>query len=173
MPKPLELTSIRFSDGDFIPIAYTGEGEDMSPPLEWKGIPAGTKSLALILEDPDAPDPQNPQMTFCHWILYNIPVSAQRLPEGATPDVLPAGTLQGQNDFNRLGYGGPMPPVGRHRYFFRLYALDTVLPDLNRPTRQELLDAIEGHILGEAELIGMYQKVHHRSVDWTVGGVPT
>jgi hypothetical protein len=173
MPKPLELMSVRFSDGDFIPIAYTGEGENMSPPLEWKGIPAGTKSLALLLEDPDAPDPKNPQETFCHWVLYNIPVSAQRLPEGLSPDVLPPGALQGTNDWGRLGYGGPLPAYGRHRYVFRLYALDTVLPDLVRPSRLDLLDAIEGHILGEAELIAMYEKVHHRRSDLDAAGLPT
>lgn len=172
MPKPLELTSIRFKDGDLIPIAYTGEGEDLSPPLEWKGIPAGTKSLALIVEDPDAPDPRNPQTTWCHWLLYNLPVGAQRLTEGAGPDVLPEGTKQGLNDWGRQGYGGPMPPVGTHRYFFRLYALDTVLPDLGRCSRLDLLDAMDGHILGEAELIGLYAKVHHRGADWSAGGRP-
>lgn len=172
MPKPLVLTSPRFKDGDFIPIAYTGEGDDLSPPLQWANPPAGTKSLALIVEDPDAPDPQNPRMTWSHWLVYNIPPGTQALPEGATPDVFPPGVLQGLNDFNRLNYGGPMPPVGRHRYFFRLYALDTVLPDLDRPTRLELLEAMDGHILGEAELIGMYQKVHHRSAEWSAGGMP-
>ncbi|MCP3136499.1 YbhB/YbcL family Raf kinase inhibitor-like protein [Pyxidicoccus xibeiensis] len=172
MPKPLVLTSARFKDGDLIPIAYTGEGEDLSPPLQWSNLPAGTKSLALIVEDPDAPDPKNPQMTWSHWVLYNIPVSAQSLTEGANADTLPPGTKQGVNDFKRQGYGGPMPPVGTHRYFFRLYALDTVLPDLDRPTRLDLLDAMDGHILGEAELIGLYHKVHHRSADWSAGGMP-
>lgn len=169
MPKPLVLSSIRFSDGDIIPIAYTGEGEDLSPPLQWSNLPAGTKSLALIVEDPDAPDPANPQMTWCHWSLYNIPASAQSLPEGAAPGVLPPGTLQGVNDWGRVGYGGPMPPIGRHRYFFRLYALDTVLPDLDRPNRQELLAAIEGHIVGEAVLMGTYERVHHRGTESTAG----
>lgn len=172
MPKPLVLSSVRFSDGDLIPIAYTGEGEDLSPPLQWENLPAGTKSLALIVEDPDAPDPRNPQMTWCHWVLYDIPPSAQGLPEGAAPEVLPAGTLQGLNDWNRVGYGGPMPPIGRHRYYFRLYALDTVLPDLGRPTRRELLDAIEDHVVGEAVLMGTYEKVHHRSAEWGAGGRP-
>jgi hypothetical protein len=172
MPKPLVLTSPRFKDGDLIPIAYTGEGDDLSPPLQWANPPAGTKSLALIVEDPDAPDPQNPQMTWCHWLVYNIPPGTQALPEGANPDVFPPGVLQGMNDFNRQNYGGPMPPVGRHRYYFRLYALDTLLPDLDRPTRLELLEAMDGHILGEAELIGLYQKVHHRSAEWSAGGMP-
>jgi Raf kinase inhibitor-like YbhB/YbcL family protein len=172
MPKPLALTSPRFKDGDLIPIAYTGEGDDLSPPLQWSNPPAGTKSLALIVEDPDAPDPRNPQMTWSHWVLYNIPPGTQALPEGATPDVLPAGARQGLNDWKRQGYGGPMPPVGRHRYYFRMYALDTVLPDLGRPTRLDLLDAMDGHILGEAELIGLYQKVHHRSAGYDAGGAP-
>ncbi|MFP2928909.1 YbhB/YbcL family Raf kinase inhibitor-like protein [Pyxidicoccus sp. 3LG] len=165
MPKPLVLTSPRFKDGDLIPIAYTGEGEDISPPLQWANLPAGTKSLALIVEDPDAPDPKNPQMTWSHWVLYNIPVSAQGLTEGATADTFPVGVKQGVNDFKRLDYGGPMPPIGTHRYFFRLYALDTGLPDLGRPSRLDLLDAMDGHILGEAELIGLYQKVHHRGAE--------
>ncbi|WAM26906.1 YbhB/YbcL family Raf kinase inhibitor-like protein [Myxococcus sp. NMCA1] len=165
MPKPLVLTSPRFKDGDLIPIAYTGEGEDISPPLQWTGIPAGTKSLALIVEDPDAPDPRNPQMTFSHWVVYNIPPSAQGLPEGATPDVLPEGARQGQNDFRRQNYGGPMPPVGMHRYYFRLFALDTVLPDLGRASRTQLREAMEGHIVGQAELIGLYTKVHHRGAE--------
>jgi Raf kinase inhibitor-like YbhB/YbcL family protein len=172
MPKPLALTSPRFKDGDLIPIAYTGEGEDLSPPLQWSNPPAGTKSLALIVEDPDAPDPQNPRMTWSHWVVYNIPPGTQGLPEGANPDVLPAGARQGMNDWNRQGYGGPMPPVGRHRYYFRLYALDTVLPDLGRTSRLDLLDAMDGHILGEAELIGLYQKVHHRGAEYSAGGEP-
>ncbi|MBJ6760364.1 YbhB/YbcL family Raf kinase inhibitor-like protein [Myxococcaceae bacterium JPH2] len=162
MPKPLELTSPRFKNGGPIPIAYTGEGEDKAPSLHWENPPAGTKSLALIVEDPDAPDPQNPKMTFCHWVLYNIPPGAQDLPDGANADVLPAGVRQGLNDFHRSDYGGPMPPIGNHRYFFRLYALDTVLPDLGRATRAELREAMNGHVLGEAELLGTYQKVHHR-----------
>jgi len=162
MPKPLSLTSPRFKNGELIPIAYTGEGEDISPPLHWENPPAGTKSLALIVEDPDAPDPKKPQRVYCHQILYNIPPGTQTLPEAAEPDVLPPGTRQGLNDFGNMGYGGPMPPIGRHRYFFRLYALDLVLPDLGRPTRADLLRAMEGHILGQAELLGLYEKTHHR-----------
>lgn len=162
MPKPLVLTSPRFKDGDLIPIAFTGEGEDIAPPLHWENPPAGTKSLALIVEDPDAPDPQRPQRVFCHQVLYNIPPGAQGLPEGARVDGLPPGTRVGLNDFGHQAYGGPMPPIGRHRYFFRLYALDVVLPNLGRPTRADLLKAMEGHILGQADLIGLYEKVHHR-----------
>ena len=169
MPKPLVLTSIRFKDGNVIPIAYTGEGEDMSPPLQWENAPAGTKSLALLVEDPDAPDPRNPQTTWSHWVVYNIPPGARGLTEGATLDVLPAGTLMGMNDWNRMAYGGPMPPMGSHRYYFRLFALDTMLPDLDRPTRAELLAAMDGHILGEASLMGTYEKVHHREHEWRTG----
>lgn len=162
MPKPLELTSSQFQDGMPIPMAYTGEGEDHSPPLHWDNIPPGTRSLALIVEDPDAPDPAHPQRTFCHWVIYNLPPNAQSLPDGATPEVMPPGVRQGLNDFQRQDYGGPMPPIGNHRYFFRLYALDTVLPDLGRPSRAELREAMDGHILGEAQLMGTYQKMHHR-----------
>ncbi|GMU07378.1 hypothetical protein ASNO1_36310 [Corallococcus caeni] len=145
-----------------IPIAYTGEGDDKAPPLHWENLPAGARSLALIVEDPDAPDPANPQRTFCHWVLYNLPVNAQSIPDGATLDVLPEGAKLGRNDFNRQDYGGPMPPVGNHRYYFRLYALDTVLPDLKQPTRTQLLKAMEGHIVGETQLMGTYEKTHHR-----------
>jgi Raf kinase inhibitor-like YbhB/YbcL family protein len=162
MPKPLELTSTQFKNGGAIPIAYTGEGDDKCPPLHWENLPAGAKSLALIVEDPDAPDPANPQRTFCHWVLYNLPVNAQNIPDGATLEVLPDGVRLGKNDFGRKDYGGPMPPVGTHRYFFRLYALDTVLPDLKEPTRAQLLQAMEGHIVGETELMGRYEKTHHR-----------
>ncbi|MBN8230644.1 YbhB/YbcL family Raf kinase inhibitor-like protein [Corallococcus macrosporus] len=165
MPKPLELTSPKFKDGTPIPIAYTGEGEDRAPPLHWENLPAGAKSLALIVEDPDAPDPANPQRTFCHWVLYNLPVNAQSLPDGATLDVLPEGVKLGRNDFGRQDYGGPMPPIGNHRYFFKLYALDTVLPDLKQPTRTQLLQAMEGHIVGETQLMGTYEKTHHRRAE--------
>ncbi len=160
MPRPLQLTSPRFRDGDPIPIAFTCEGEDKAPPLHWEGIPPGTKSLALIVEDPDAPDPRHPVRTWCHWLLYNIPPGTADLPEGAGTDTLPHGAHEGLNDWQRAGYGGPCPPIGRHRYFYRLYALDTVLPDLGTPTREQLLDAMSGHILSECELIGTYEKTH-------------
>lgn len=160
MPRPLQLTSPRFRDGDTIPIAFTHEGEDMAPPLVWGEVPAGTRSLAVIVEDPDAPDPRHPQRIWCHWVLYNIPPGTRELPEGARPDTLPRGVLQGLNDWGRTGYGGPNPPIGRHRYFYKLYALDTVLPNLGTPTRQQLLEAMQGHILAEADLIGTYEKTH-------------
>ncbi|MBN1206379.1 MAG: YbhB/YbcL family Raf kinase inhibitor-like protein [Myxococcaceae bacterium] len=163
MPKPLQLTSPRFGDGDTIPIAFTCEGEDKSPPLHWGEVPPGTRSLALIVEDPDAPDPRHPQRTWCHWVLYNIPPGTRGLPEGASAQTLPRGTLEGLNDWDRQGYGGPCPPIGRHRYVHRLYALDTVLPDMGSPTRTQLLKAMEGHVLAEAQLLGTYEK-HHAHV---------
>jgi Raf kinase inhibitor-like YbhB/YbcL family protein len=123
-------------------------------------VPAGTRSLALLVEDPDAPDPARPQRTWSHWVLYNIPPGTRELPEGASSETLPRGTREGLNDWHRVGYGGPCPPIGRHRYIHRLYALDTVLPDLGTPTRGQLLDAMRGHILAEADLTGTYEKTH-------------
>jgi Raf kinase inhibitor-like YbhB/YbcL family protein len=150
------LSSAAFAHQGAIPSKYTCEGADLSPPLSWGGMPPGTKSLALIVDDPDAPDPAAPKMTWVHWVIYNLPPAAQGLPEGAS--ALPTGTLQGMNDWQRTGYGGPCPPIGRHRYFHKLYALDTVLPDLARPTKAMLEKAMKGHILGQAELVGTYQK---------------
>ncbi|MFH1043915.1 MAG: YbhB/YbcL family Raf kinase inhibitor-like protein [Pseudomonadota bacterium] len=150
------LTSTAFAHQDAIPTKYTCEGADVSPPLTWIDLPPGTKSLALIVDDPDAPDPAAPKMTWVHWVLYNLPPTVNGLPEGAS--VLPPGTQQGLNDWQRTGYGGPCPPIGRHRYFHKLYALDTALPDLGRPTRVMLEKAMKGHILGQAELVGTYQK---------------
>jgi Raf kinase inhibitor-like YbhB/YbcL family protein len=164
MPKPLQLASPRFNDGEPIPIAFTAEGEDKAPPLNWGEVPAGTRSLALLVEDPDAPDPKHPQRIWCHWVLYNIPPGARGLPEGATSELLPPGTREGLNDWQRIGYGGPRPPIGRHRYIHRLLALDIVLPDLGPITRAQLLDAIKGHIVAEADLIGTYEKAHHPHV---------
>lgn len=155
---PLKLISSAFSTGGNIPVEHTCEGADLSPPLSWSGIPAGTKSLALIVDDPDAPDPAAPRMTWVHWLLYNLPPAAAGLPEGVAPAALPAGTREGLNDWERTGYGGPCPPIGRHRYFHKLYALDTLLPDLERPTKVLLEKALQGHVLAQAELIGTYQK---------------
>ncbi len=153
-----QLTSEAFSDGDPIPGAYTCEGDDLSPPLEWEGLPEGTESLVLIVDDPDAPDPAAPRMTWVHWVLYNIPPSASGLSRGvASADLLP-GTKEGLNDWKRTGYGGPCPPVGRHRYFHKLYALDTKLRDLGAATKSDVERAMAGHILAEAQLVGTYQK---------------
>lgn len=151
------LTSPAFAPGGTIPARYSCEGDDVSPPLAWAAVPAGTKSLALILDDPDAPDPLAPQMTWVHWVLYNLPPTTAALPEGAG-SALPAGALPGTNDWGRADYGGPCPPIGAHRYFHKLYALDVVLPDLGKPTKAKLLAAFAGHVLAQAELIGLYRK---------------
>lgn len=153
---PLKLESPAFASGGGIPVEHTCEGADRSPPLAWSGIPVGTKSLALIVDDPDAPDPAAPRMTWVHWVLYNLPPDCSGLSEGVA--ALPAGTREGLNDWKRTGYGGPCPPIGRHRYFHKLYALDTALPDLGRPTKARLEKAMQGHVLADAELIGTYQK---------------
>ena len=152
------LTSPAFATGGEIPTQYTCEGDDISPPLAWSTPPAGTKSLALIVDDPDAPDPKAPKITWVHWVLYNLPPSVDGLPEGVPARALPAGTREGLNDWKRSGYGGPCPPIGRHRYFHKLYALDTVLPDLGRPSKVALERAMQGHILAQAELLGTYAK---------------
>jgi len=152
------LTSTAFIQGGEIPARYTCQGEDVSPALAWSGLPAGTRSLALIVDDPDAPDPQAPKTTWVHWVLYDLPPAAGGLPEGVTSHALPPGTREGLNDWKRTGWGGPCPPIGRHRYFFKLYALDAELPDLGRPDKARLEKAMEGHVLGKAELMGTYEK---------------
>ena len=154
----LTMSSTAFAPNGSIPALYTCEGKDISPPIAWSDAPAGTKSFALIVDDPAAPDPAAPKMTWVHWLLYNIDPKTGGLPEGVKPDALPAGTREGVNDWGRTGYGGPCPPVGRHRYFHKLYALDTVLADLGGPNKAVLEKAIHGHILAEATLIGTYQK---------------
>ena len=154
----LALTSPVFADNGPIPKLYTCQGKDISPALAWSGLPAGAKSLALIVDDPDAPDPAAPKMTWVHWVLYNIPASATGLAEAIAPTALPIGTREGTNDWKRTGYGGPCPPIGRHRYFHKLYALDTVLPDLKQPTKAQLEKAMEGHVIGKAVLMATYQK---------------
>ena len=152
------LRSPSFTDGASIPIRHTCEGADGSPALEWTGAPPGTKSLALVVDDPDAPDPKAPKMTWVHWLLYDLPPSAAGLPESVARDALPAGTRQGVNDWRRTGWGGPCPPIGRHRYFFKLYALDAALGDLAAPTKAKLEAAMKGHVLAEARLMGTYEK---------------
>lgn len=151
----LALTSAAFADGSAIPKRYTCEGQDISPPLAWSGVPTGTRSLVLIVDDPDAPDPKAPKRTWVHWVLYDIPVSATAIPEGGA---LPAGARQGRNDWSRTGYGGPCPPIGRHRYFHKLYALDGVLGDLGEPAKAELEKAMKGHVLAESRIVGTYEK---------------
>lgn len=154
----LILTSPAFANNGAIPKQYTCEGADISPPLRWSGAPQGTKSFALIVDDPDAPDPRAPKITWVHWVVYNIPADANELAEGAAKKGPAAGAQQGLNDWKRADYGGPCPPKGRHRYFHKLYALDTVLPDLGHATKAQLLDAMKGHVAGEVQLVGTYQK---------------
>jgi hypothetical protein len=154
----MKVTSPVFENQGEIPKKYTCDGEDIAPALAWSNVPAGTKSFALIVDDPDAPDPASPRMTWVHWVMYNIPATTNSLPEGGKESDLPKGTLHGLNDWKKTGYGGPCPPIGKHRYFHKLYALDTVLPDLKRPTKAQLEKAMEGHILSKGELVGLYQR---------------
>jgi len=155
----LTIRSPAFSTEEYIPIPFTCDGRDISPPLQFSGPPVAARSLVLIVDDPDAPDPKAPKMTWVHWLLYNIPVTTSGLAEDVSAADLPAGILEGANDWHRTGYGGPCPPIGRHRYFFKLYALDTVLPDLGRPTKAALEKAMQGHVVEQAELIGTYQRI--------------
>lgn len=152
------IQSPAFSSNGDIPELYTCDGQEISPPLSWSVVPEGTKSLVIIVDDPDAPDPAAPKMTWVHWLLYNLPPHSTGLPEKVSPDELPAGTKEGVNDWKRTGYGAPCPPIGRHRYFFKLYALDVALPDLNKPTKALLEKTIKGHVLSMAELVGTYQR---------------
>lgn len=152
------LTSTAFVDAGEIPTIFTCEGPNVSPPLAWAGVPPGAKSLCLIVDDPDAPDPAAPRMTWVHWVLYNLPATTTGLPQGVKPGDLPASALPGENDWKRTGYGGPCPPIGRHRYFHKLFALDTVLADLRNPTKATLEAAMKGHVLAQAQLMGTYQK---------------
>lgn len=152
----LKLSSAAFSDGGAIPRKHTCDDVDDPPPLQWTGVPPGTKSLALIVDDPDAPDPDAPQRTYVHWVLYDIPPSVSSLAQDGP--ALPDGVREGTNDWNRTGYGGPCPPIGRHRYFFKLYALDTTLGDLSKPTKAKLERAMQDHVIEKAELVGTYQR---------------
>jgi hypothetical protein len=153
-----EITSTAFVPGGDIPSAHTCDGSDVSPALAWRGAPPGTRGFALVVDDPDAPDPAAPRMVWVHWVLYNLPADASGLAEGTTARTLPEGTLEGRNDWKQPGWRGPCPPVGRHRYVFSLFALDTRLPDLGHPTRAALERAMEGHVLARAELIGTYAR---------------
>ena len=149
------ITSNGFTHNSLIPSRFTCDGANISPPLAWANVPANAKSLVLIVDDPDAPDPAAPQRIWVHWLLYNLPPTSTGLPEQVA--TLPANTLEGLNDWKRTGYGGPCPPIGRHRYFHKLYALDVIFPNLNQPTKSTLEQAMQGHILMQAELIGLYQ----------------
>jgi Raf kinase inhibitor-like YbhB/YbcL family protein len=154
----LTITSSSFSHNGTIPVRHTCDGSDISPALTWTDIPDGTKSLVLIVDDPDAPDLAAPKMTWVHWVLYNLPPNVNGLPEDVVANKLPSGTLQGINDWSRTGYGGPCPPVGSHRYFHKLYALNTILPDVKNSTKAVLEKAMQGHVIAQAELIGLYQR---------------
>ena len=154
----LTLMSPAFASGGVIPKTHSCDGNDRSPPLQWSDPPPGTKSFALIVDDPDAPDPAAPQRTWVHWVLYNLPPTSRELEEGVKPADLPPGAMEGLNDWKASGYRGPCPPIGRHRYYHKLYALDTKLGGLSRPTKAELERAMSGHILAEAELVGLYQR---------------
>jgi Raf kinase inhibitor-like YbhB/YbcL family protein len=155
---PLTLTCETFQHDASIPKRHTCDDADTSPPLTWRNVPQSAKSLVLIIDDPDAPDPAAPKMTWVHWVLYNLPPDCGGLPENVTSSNLPAGTKEGLNDWNRTGYGGPCPPIGRHRYFHKLYALNTVLPDLNTPTKSQLEQAMKGYVIEQAELVGTYRR---------------
>ena len=158
MKERLTLSSEQFAANGAIPSTYTCDGANYSPPLSWSGAPKGTKSFALIVYDPDAPDPAHPQRTWVHWGLYNIPASVSGLSEGLKE--LPPGTREGLNDWKRTGYSGPCPPKGRHRYFHKLYALDVALPLNGNPSKAQLERSMEGHILAQADLGGLYSKQH-------------
>lgn len=152
------LSSTAFAPNESIPALYTCDGRNLSPPLSWTKPPVGTRSLVLIVDDPDAPDPAAPKVTWVHWLLYNLPPTAGSLPEGVAEADLPHGTLQGLNDWQRTGYGGPCPPIGNHRYFHKLYALDKMLVDLRQPIKLMLEQTMKGHILAQTDLIGRYQR---------------
>ena len=155
----MNLTSSAFAQLADIPRQYTCEGGDQSPPLAWSGVPAAAKSLVLIVDDPDAPDPTAPRMTWVHWVAYNLPPDSTGIAAGKSGTAaLPAGTREGTNDWRQTGYRGPCPPVGRHRYFHKLYALDTVLPDLGAATKAAVEKAMQGHVLDQCELVGHYEQ---------------
>src|SRR5262245_8041007 len=152
---PLTIESSAFRPNGSIPLKQTCDGNDVSPPLAWQGEPGNTKSFALIVDDPDAPDPRAPKMTWVHWVVYNLPSAATGLPEGGS---VPDGVGVGLNDWKKAAWGGPCPPIGRHRYYFKLYALDATLDLPRGPTKPEVEAAMDGHVLERAELMGTYQK---------------
>ena len=154
----LSLLSDAFEDGGAIPREYTCEGTDTSPPLTWSGVPVEARSLVLIVDDPDAPDPEAPKMTWVHWVLYNLPPDTSGLAGGMTAALLPAGTREGLNDWQRSGYGGPCPPIGRHHYFHKLYALATILPDMGQATKAQVEAAMDGHVIAAVQLVGTCRK---------------
>jgi Raf kinase inhibitor-like YbhB/YbcL family protein len=152
----LEITSPVFANNEAIPSMYTCEGRNASPPLAWSGVPPNAKSLVLIVDDPDAPNPAAPNRTWVHWVVYDIPPATSGIKEATKS--LPQGAREGLNDSGQIGYSGPCPPIGRHRYFLKLYAVDTVLSDLKRPVKGQVEAAMKGHVIARAELVGTYQK---------------
>jgi Raf kinase inhibitor-like YbhB/YbcL family protein len=152
----LRISADAYAAAGAIPTRYTCEGDDVSPALHWSGVPSLARSLVLILDDPDAPDPEAPRTTWVHWVLYDLPPATAGLPEAVAQ--LPEGTREGLNDWGHTEYGGPCPPIGRHRYFHKLYALDTVLGALEHPTKSAVEAAMRGHVLAQAQLIGTYEK---------------
>lgn len=158
VPLTLRVESPDFAMNGSIPQQFTSDGDDVAPPLSWSDPPEGTKGFAILVEDPDAPNPEAPTTTFTHWIVTGIPATARSLPGG---DRLPDGAVAGTNDVGNRGWNGPNPPVGRHRYFFKVYALDVEL-DAPGIRRLELLGTLKGHVLAEGELIGTYEKAHER-----------
>lgn len=152
------LTSPSFAHEQPIPPRHTSDGEDVSPPLRWTDPPAGARSFALVVHDPDAPDPRAPRRDWGHWVIYDLPPETRSLPEDVKAAGLPHGAREGKNDWGQIGWRGPSPPVGRHRYFFELHALDKVLPDLGTPSRHDLEAAMKGHVIATAALVGTYAK---------------
>lgn len=158
-PMTFNLTSTAFEANGSMPTKYTCEGANISPPLTWAGAPpAITKSFAIIVEDPDAPDPAKPTRVVSHWVAYNLPVTTTSLAENASKKGMPAGSAQGLNEAKKVGYMGPCPPIGRHRYFFKVFALNRMIEGLNNPAKANLEKAIQPWVVGTAELIGTYQK---------------
>ncbi len=153
-PMKISVASSAFKEGEMIPGKYTCDGDDISPPIDWSGIPKEAKSVAMISDDPDAP-----RGTWVHWVIYNIPPHAKGLPENIpSKESLEDGALQGINDSHQAGYGGPCPPSGVHRYYFKVYALDTKLSLKPGVTKKALEDAMKGHILSEGQLMGRYKR---------------
>ena len=161
----LAIRSPAFEPGASIPVEYTCDGVDVSPPLVWDGVPTEARSLVLIVDDPDVPDPAAPRKTWVHWVLYNLPPTTKGLPHAVTAASLPVGTYEGRNGWKRSGYAGPCPPIGRHRYVHKLYALDVEVPALEIPSKRHVVEAMQGHILAHAEMIGTYARVVPLSVD--------
>lgn len=154
----LTLTSSSFKQMGPIPVRHTCDGEDISPALSWTGAASGTQSFVLIVDDPDAPDPAAPKRTYVHWVLYDIPATMSSLAEGVKTADLREGMRDGSNDWKRTGYGGPCPPIGRHRYFFKLYALDRRLGNMGAATKADVQQVMANHVIEMAELVGTYER---------------